>query len=70
MMRHECDSTYQQTIKEWKGIKERLAHEAGVGPLPSCGTSLLIQALPRSAAGYQKPDPPFRFPKPIWRMKS
>ncbi len=20
--------------------------------------------------GYQKPDPPFRFPKPIWRMKS
>ncbi len=19
--------------------------------------------------GYQKPDPPFRFPKPIWRMK-
>jgi len=20
--------------------------------------------------GYQKPDPPFRFPKPIWRMKA
>jgi hypothetical protein len=19
--------------------------------------------------GYQRPDPPFRFPKPIWRMK-
>jgi hypothetical protein len=19
--------------------------------------------------GYQKPDPPFRFPKPIWRMR-
>ena len=19
--------------------------------------------------GYRKPDPPFRFPKPIWRMK-
>lgn len=58
---------------EWVLWAERQADR--LDPLKESPPSIIDQK-PRQEStgyygyGYQKPDPPFRFPKPIWRMKS
>lgn len=58
---------------EWILWAERQADR--LDPLKDSPPSIIDQK-PRQEStsyygyGYQKPDPPFRFPKPIWRMKS
>jgi hypothetical protein len=58
---------------EWILWAERQADR--LDPLKESPPSIIDQK-PRAentgyyGYGYQKPDPPFRFPKPIWRMKS
>lgn len=58
---------------EWILWAERQADR--LDPLKESPPSIIDQK-PRQEStgyygyGYQKPDPPFRFPKPIWRMKS
>jgi hypothetical protein len=58
---------------EWVLWAERQANS--LDPLKESPPSIIDQK-PRAentgnyGYGYQKPDPPFRFPKPIWRMKS
>jgi hypothetical protein len=57
---------------EWILWAERLADR--LDPLKESPSSIIDQK-PRTeytgyyGYGYQKPDPPFRFPKPIWRLK-
>jgi len=59
-------------FSEWVLWAERQADR--LDPLKETPASILDQK-PRTeytgyyGYGYQKPDPPFRFPKPIWRMK-
>jgi len=58
---------------EWIIWAERQADR--LDPLKESPPSIIDQK-PRAentsyyGYGYPKPDPPFRFPKPIWRMKS
>jgi hypothetical protein len=58
---------------EWILWAERQADR--LDPLKESPPSIIDQK-PRAentgycGYGYQKPDPPYRFPKPIWRVKS